>query len=208
MPAKKRTNARIFPTVVLAAVYAAGVLPAHAQESDQPNLQVGVPTVSDASTVPSGSFTLSATVSNTGAGKSAATTLRYFRSTDATITTSDTSMGTDEVGALAASGTSAESIKLTAPSTAGTYYFGACVDTVTNESDTTDNCSSSVSVEVLAPDLEVVFPGVAPRSVSPFDTFILGATVRNRGNGDARVATTLRYYYSVDATISPVVSIN
>ena len=202
MPAKKRTNARIFPTVVLAAVYAAGVLPAHAQESDQPNLQVGVPTVSDASTVPSGSFTLSATVSNTGAGKSAATTLRYFRSTDATITTSDTSMGTDEVGALAASGTSAESIKLTAPSTAGTYYFGACVDTVTNESDTTDNCSSSVSVEVLAPDLEVVFPGVAPRSVSPFDTFILGATVRNRGNGDARVATTLRYYYSVDATIS------
>ena len=46
------------------------------------------------------------TVSNTGAGEPAATTLRYYRSTDATITTSDTSVGTDAVGALAASGTS------------------------------------------------------------------------------------------------------
>ena len=92
---------------------------------------MGSPTVSDNGPETGASFTLSATVSNTGDGESVATTLRYYRSTDATITTADTSVGTDAVGALSASGTSAESIDLTAPASAGTYYYGACVDTVT-----------------------------------------------------------------------------
>ena len=39
-------------------------------------------------------------------------------------------------------------MSLTAPTTAGTYYYGACVDAVTGESDTADNCSSSVQVTV------------------------------------------------------------
>ena len=52
------------------------------------------------------------------------------------------------MGALAASGTSAESISLTAPSSAGTYYYGACVDTVPDESSTTNNCSAGVRVDV------------------------------------------------------------
>ena len=44
-----------------------------------------------------------------------------------------------------------QTINLTAPSTAGTYYYGACVDAVTDESDTTNNCSSSVQVTVPEP---------------------------------------------------------
>ena len=36
------------------------------------------------------------------------------------------------------------------PATAGTYYYGACVDTVAGESDTTNNCSTSVQIVVLA----------------------------------------------------------
>ena len=100
---------------------------------------------------PEGSFNLSATVSNDGDEGSAATALRYYRSTDATITTSDTEVGTDAVGVLSASGTSAESIGLTAPASAGRYYYGACVDAVSGESSTTNNCSSSVQVDVTAP---------------------------------------------------------
>ena len=92
------------------------------------------------------SFDLRATVRNAGTGASTATTLRYYRSTDATITTGDTEVGTDAVGALAAAGASDESISLTAPSTAGTYYFGACVDPVSGESDTGNNCSGAVRV--------------------------------------------------------------
>ncbi len=94
------------------------------------------------------SFTLSTTVSNTGDGESAATTLRYYRSTDTTITTSDTQVGTDGVGALAASGSSAESIELNTPSTPGDYFYGACVDPVVGETGTNNNCSDSVPVVV------------------------------------------------------------
>ena len=104
-----------------------------------------------------GSFTLSATVSNAGDGESVATTLRYYRSTDATISSSDTQVGTDAVAALAASRTSAESVEVTVPSSPGTYYYGACVDTVTGESDTTNNCSGSVGVTV-QPATPLVFP--------------------------------------------------
>ena len=172
-----------------------------------PDLQVGSPTVSDSSPVEGGSFTLSATVSNVGDGESAAATLRYYRSADATISSADAQVGMDAVGALAASGTSAESISLTAPSTAGTYYYGACVDSVTDESDTTDNCSGSVTVEVEepaatpSPDLEVGSPSVTDSNPAGGGTFTLSATVRNAG-GAASPATTLRYYRFTDATIS------
>ena len=112
---------------------------------------MGSPSVDDDSPETEGPFTLSATVTNAGDGESAATTLRYYRSTDASVTTSDTQVGTDAVGPLAASGTSAESIDLTAPSAAATYYYGACADAVTGESSATNNCSSSVQVDVTEP---------------------------------------------------------
>ena len=175
-----------------------------------PDLEVGTPTVDDASPAEGGSFTLSAMVTNAGDGESTATTLRYYRSTDATISTSDTEVGTDAVGGLAAAGTSDQSIDLTAPSTAGTYYYGACVDAVTGESDTTNNCSGSVQVTVpqsppppptTHPDLEVGTPTVDDASPAEGGSFTLSAMVTNAGDGES-TATTLRYYRSTDATIS------
>ena len=169
-----------------------------------PDLSVGSPTVSDRGPEAGGAFTLSATVSNAGDGESAATTLRYYRSADGTITTTDTAVGTDAVGTLAASGTSAQSISLTAPATAGAYYYGACVDTVADESDATDNCSGSVKVDVEAPkypDLEVGTPTVSDTSPEPGASFTLSAMVSNAGD-EQSAATTLRYYRSTDSTIS------
>ena len=180
------------------------VLVTQVSNQGSPDLEVGTPTVSDAGPAPGGSFTLSATVSNTGDGGAPSTTLRYYRSTDGTITTTDTAVGTDAVGALGASGTSAESISLTASGTAGAYYYGACVDTVTGESDTTDNCSGSVKVDVEAPkypDLEVGTPTVSDRSPATGVSFTLSATVSNAGDGES-VTTTLRYYRSTDGTIT------
>ena len=116
--------------------------------SGGPDLVVQSASVSDASPSAGGSFTLSATVRNDGDGDAPATTLRYYRSSNATISRSDTQVGTDSVSGLSASRTSAESISLTAPSSAGTYYYGACVDSVTGESDTDNNCSSGVRVTV------------------------------------------------------------
>ena len=158
-------------------------------------------------TSPGGSFTLSAVVRNDGHAASAATTLRYYRSTDATITTADTSVGTDAVGGLAAAATSSESIDLTAPSAPGTYYYGACVVAVAGESDATNNCSPSVQVSVTEvraethPDLAVGSPSVSDSSPTSGATFSLSAAVRNDGDG-AAAATTLHYYRSTDATIT------
>ena len=175
-----------------------------ASEPTAPDLEVGTPTVDDASPETEESFTLSATVTNAGDGAAAATTLRYHRSADATITTTDAQVGTDAVDALAASGTSAESIALTAPPTSGTYYYGACVDAVPGESDTMNNCSAAVEVEAsepTAPDLEVGTPTVDDASPETGGLFTLSATVTNAGDG-AAPATTLRYHRSADATIT------
>ena len=114
----------------------------------EPDLVVESLSVSDSGPTAGATFTLRATVRNLGDGQSGATTLRYYRSTNSTISTSDTTVGTDEVGALSPSSTSAESISLTAPSGAGTYYYGACVDSVSGESNTANNCSSAVSITV------------------------------------------------------------
>ena len=97
------------------------------------------------------SFTLSARVRNQGTVASGATTLHYYRSTDSNITTSDTQVGTDSVSGLAAFGVSAQSVgvTVTAPDIPGTYYYyGACVDSDSDETITTNNCSSSVKITV------------------------------------------------------------
>ena len=173
--------------------------------SAAPDLDVLFLSVSDNSPIAGASFTLNATVHNRGIASSAATTLRYYRSTDATISGTDTEVGTDAVGSLAAAGTSDESIGLTAPASVGTYYYGACVDAVTGESDTSNNCSSAVTVTVTivgpAPDLVVGSPSVSDSNPDAGASFTLSATVRNSGDGGS-VATTLRYYRSTNSTIS------
>ena len=94
------------------------------------------------------SFTLRAAVRNQGTGPSAATRLRYHRSTDSTIAGTDAQVGVVAVDALPASDARSSSVAVTAPSTPGTYYFGACADPVPGESDAENNCSSAVRVAV------------------------------------------------------------
>ncbi len=48
-------------------------------------------------------------------------------------------------------GASGEDIALTLPSSVGTYYYGACVEVVAGELDTTNNCSGSVAITVQQP---------------------------------------------------------
>ena len=115
--------------------------------SDAPDLVVQTPSVSDSAPAAGATFTLSATVRNVGDREAAATTLRYYRSNNTTISRSDTLVGTDAVSALSASEASAESIRLPTPSSAGIYYYGACVDPVSGESRIGNNCSQSVRLD-------------------------------------------------------------
>ena len=168
---------------------------------NNPDLIVESPAVSDSSPDAGAYFTLSATVRNQGGSRSASTTLRYYLSTDGTITTDDTEVETDYVTRLDPSAISDESARIEAPSSEGTYYYGACVEAVDGESDTGNNCSSAVTVTVLGSDLIVEAPSVSNSSPGPGASFTLSATVRNQGGG-AAPSTTLRYYLSTDQTIT------
>ena len=112
------------------------------------DLAVDAPSVSDSTLSPGQSFDLTATVRNRGASRSGETTLRWYRSSDAEISTGDRAVGTDTVSALATSGASEESIRLNAPRSAGTYYYGGCVEPVGGETATGNNCSDGVAVTV------------------------------------------------------------
>ncbi len=178
--------------------------------SSRPDLIVQSPSVSDNTLTTGQSFTLRATVRNSGTGSAAATTLRYYRSSNSTISTSDTEVGTDSVSGLSASATSSESISLRAPSSAGTYYYGACVASVSGESNANNNCSTGVRVTVSSgsggggssrPDLIVQSPSVSDNTLTTGQSFTLRATVRNSGTGRS-ASTTLRYYRSSNSTIS------
>ena len=117
-----------------------------------PDLIVQSPSVSAVTLTPGQEFTLNATVQNQGDEQAAATMLHYYRSNNATITSSDTEVGTDEIGVLDASATSAASITLTAPTSVSAevgIYYGACVASVRGESNTDNNCSTSVRVIVV-----------------------------------------------------------
>ncbi|XCN72932.1 MAG: CARDB domain-containing protein [Candidatus Electrothrix aestuarii] len=171
--------------------------------STSPDLLVISPAVSNNTLTPGQSFTLSATVKNQGAGTANATALFYYRSSDATITVTDMAIGNDSIPLLTAGGVSPQNITIAAPSLEGTYWFGACAATVAGESDTSNQCSASVEVSVLAakPDLLVISPSVSDNSLTPGQSFIATATVKNQGSATA-ASSTLRYYRSNDATIT------
>ena len=142
-------------------------------------------------------FTLAARVRNVGTGMAAATTLRYFHWRSSTREW--VVVGSGSVRSLPQSDVSPEAIRLTAPSSAGTHYFNACVGYVAGES-ARQNCSGSLRVTVTggegesAPDLVVQSLQTNPPAPAAGELFTLSATVRNVGGGTA-AATTLRYYY-------------
>ena len=172
-----------------------------------PDLVVGSPSVDDPAPASGATFTLNATVRNRGNAESAATTLRFYRSADASISSGDMEVGSIDVPGIAASGVRDRSIQLTAPSDPGTYHYGACVEGVDGETDAGNNCSTAVPVTVAdsvdsgTPDLVVESASVDDAGPDAGGSFTFSAAVRNSGDGRSD-ATTLRYYRSTNSTIS------
>ena len=123
------------------------------RETNPSDLVVSLVELSDSTLAPGGSFTLEATVSNQGKGTARPTTLRGYRSANASISTNDTEIGSIQVGSLRANAAETQQIHLTVPLAVGTYYYGVVVDSVGNESNTANNNSAGVAltVENLAP---------------------------------------------------------
>ncbi|OFW27554.1 MAG: hypothetical protein A3H97_13055, partial [Acidobacteria bacterium RIFCSPLOWO2_02_FULL_65_29] len=106
----------------------------------------------DASSVAQGaSVTLTYRVSNWGPGAAGSSTSGIYRSSDATITTGDTLLTTDAVGALGALVGSWESATFSTSGWApGTYYIGAVADynNAIAETNETNNPSNGVALTV------------------------------------------------------------
>ena len=174
-----------------------------------PDLTVSTPTRTPSGNLtPGQTFTLRAVVTNDGNANSPSTTLRWRRSTNNNITTSDPLIGSDAVSTLGPNRTSVETFSLAAPLTPGTYYYGATVDSVTSESSTTNNNSGALTVVVVAaavatsPDLVVSTPTRNPSgNLAPGQSFTLRAVVTNNGTGNA-AGTTLRWRRSTNNVIS------
>ena len=149
---------------------------------------------------PSGVFVITAWTENTGIGAATAN-VRFYLSDDETIDATDTLLDTSTVEHFAVGVTRPiTSYYITAPTSPGTYYYGACVDPVADESDTDNNCSVAVPMNVGVPDLAVGLAWVSASAPLAEQTLTLTATVRNQGP-DQAAGTTLRYYRSDDATI-------
>ena len=173
----------------------------------KPDLVVESPSVNSASPAAGAAITLSASVRNRGDARSAATTLRYYRSADATISGTDTSVGTDAVSALGAGGTSPESISLTAPTVPGTYYYGACVAVVSGETASGNNCSTGV--EVVVPSREEPAPDTPVVTITTGSYFTYGtdATTVIEGN-DTHFTVSVTPRPESDLTVNLMVSQN
>ena len=115
---------------------------------EAPDLVAEAPSVNPPDPAPGQYFTFSVALHNRGNAPSPAATLRYYRSTDSTITSDDTEVGTRTLRGLSAPGTSFKLIRLRAPSTRGTYYYGACVEPVDGEVETGNNCSPAAELVV------------------------------------------------------------
>ena len=119
--------------------------------SQAPDLVLEAARIVPATVAPGETFRLYATLKNQGTAESTATKVRYYRSTDNVISTADTQLGSANRNPLAPNATIRRYLTVTAPTTPGTYYYGVCVDSVTNESDTANNCSAAVTLTVTAP---------------------------------------------------------
>ena len=170
-----------------------------------PDLEVPTVTPTSVTGTPGGSVRATFTIRNSGNATAAATTVRIYASSNSTISTSDTEIGDDPFRSLAAGQSRDWTVTVTLSSQAsGTFYFGLCIDAVSGESDTQNNCSPGVRVTVGgsgAPDLE--FTGISPRVVvvtsgTPFE---LKPIVANTGS-TASPPTKLKLYLSDNSTIS------
>ena len=116
-----------------------------------PDLEFSRVDPQDITVAPGDTVVVEFTIRNAGDAASSATNARAHQSDDATITTSDRVASNDaRVGTLAPNATWI--ITLTIPvqtnAAAGTTYFGMCVDAVTGETNTANNCSIAARLTI------------------------------------------------------------
>ncbi len=144
------------------------------------------------------------TVRNEGPGTAAATTLRYYRSSDAAISSNDEEIGTARVPSLAPQEISPGSLLVKVGAGTGHYY--ACVDPVRNETDVGDNCSVVSAVTTASGPTDVIASDFGVKPQPSGDPYVpgdrLGFAYGYKLVSDTSVEAYTGIYRSEDSTIT------
>ncbi len=131
-------------------------------EARAPDLIVSVTT--DESTYSVGeTLRIAATIENQGTAISDASTVKYYFSSNSTIGTNDTEIGTDSFDSLSQGSSTSENIRYVVEGGIDSVYVGACVVAVSGESNTSNNCSSGKKIYFE----EVIIPQISNLQVNP-----------------------------------------
>lgn len=154
-----------------------------------------------------GSFSVTDTVQNQGAGGAGVSTTRYYLSLDTAKSASDVLLtGSRSVPGLAPAATSNGSATVTVPASTplNTYFLLACADDlgVVAESAEGNNCrASATTVQVqagAAPDLVITALSNPPPSAAIGTTFPTTITIKNQGGADIATTFLTKFWLSTD----------
>ena len=117
-----------------------------------PDLAFAGVSPASATLTPGSSVTFAFRIRNQGTLASSATTIRAMRSPNPIVSTRDTELKSYSLSSLAASQdlTFPLTISVDASTAAGTIYIGMCIDAVTDESNTRNNCSEGARLTITA----------------------------------------------------------
>ena len=117
-----------------------------------PDLAFAGVSPASATLTPGSSVTFAFRIRNQGTLASSATTIRAMRSPNPIVSTRDTELESYSLSSLAASQdlTFPLTISVDASTAAGTIYIGMCIDAVTDESNTRNNCSEGARLTITA----------------------------------------------------------
>ena len=96
-------------------------------------------------------ITMRTAVANKGDAASTATTVHLYRSSNSTISSSDRKLDSRSLPAVPSQDLRSVTFSSVRLTTAGTWYYGFCVDSVPGESNTSNNCGGAMRVTVSDP---------------------------------------------------------
>ncbi len=140
------------------------------------------------------------TVKNQGSGPAGPSTTSFYLSTNFSLDSTDTFLGSRSVPALAAGLTNAGSTTVTIPAETemGTYYILVSADDTNAVLESAETNNVSYGVTKVGPDL-TVSALTAPASAVAGATIPVTDTVKNAGGGSSGASTT-RIYFSANFT--------
>ncbi|MCA8968531.1 MAG: hypothetical protein KDC95_02060 [Planctomycetes bacterium] len=173
----------------------------------RPDLTPTTLTSSTTSLNPLYSISVSSTVLNDGEGSSASSgTVGFYLSTNSTISTGDTLLGSVSLVAQSAhaSRTYSRTVTVPANATPGTCYLGVYVDNTfvqTEEKETNNTRALAVTCRTPIADLQVSAFQASPTTFRRGATVAVQAIVRNAGNLASPTCTS-GFYLSTDSVIT------